>query len=312
MLDKILNTLKYGNPRTKRILYRLFGVLLVGIILAITAVFLGSAVLGILSAALIFIDGLMLFNTSFEQKEVHINEEETEEDIIRNPLLQYNEVKLKKLMHAYKVKKEHVPVLIDLCTAEKVVQCPAYVWKDKTYLYVLMLDREPRMVKTPWRELDGIHIRRGMTARPEEEYENLKESTVLQLIFGGLLPKYYEKEISPYRKEYRKNQYSVAPGVWCTSASVPGLLKLLPEKFILEDGKYNEESQYFQEVYNARILYWDSVYNGEQYKKRVLEVLNSLRHSELSEDTIQGYLWMMMQKGLIPKEYADYVLSKRK
>lgn len=312
MLEKIINTLKYGSAHTKRVLYRLIGVLTVGIVLAVIALFWNSFVLGVLSFALIFIDGLMLFNTSFEKKEISVQEEAAAEELERNPLLQYNEKKLKKLMHAYKVKKEHVPILIDICTAEKVMQCPAYVWKDKTYLYVLMLDKEPRMVKTPWSDIDGIHIRRGMTAKPEEEYENLKESAVLHLIFGGLLPKYYEKEVSPYRKEYRKNQYSVAPGVWCTSASVPNLLKLMPEKFILEDGKYDEESPYFQEVYNARLLYWDGVYTGEQYKKRVLDVLNDLIRSGLSEDTIQGYLWMMMQKGLIPKEYAEYILSKRK
>ena len=73
---------------------------------------------------------------------------------------------IKKLFVTYKVKKHHVPVLIDLCSAEKIVQRPAYMWKDAKYLYFLVLDIEPRLLKSKLSESDAIHIRRGVQARP--------------------------------------------------------------------------------------------------------------------------------------------------
>jgi len=132
------------------------------------------------------------------------------------------------------------------------------------------------------------------------------------MVFGSLLPKYYKKEDSPYRMEYRKNLYSAAPGIWCTSASVKNMLKLLPERFELDDGKNEDESVYYQEIYNARVMYWDGIYSGQEYKEKVLDVLGGLIHAELGDSTVKEYLNAMLRKGLIPREYAEYVLSKRK
>lgn len=362
MAGKLINTLKYGSGRTKRKIYLMFGILAAGAVLTVAALLLGNELLGLLAFVVIFVDGMILFNTSFEQKTVSVQKEEApkkkkskkqkkekadgdaeeedgpgalewissekkkkqedeeeeasgkeeEEDDEENPLVQYDEQKLKKIMVAYKVKKHHVTVMIDSCQAEKIVQSPAYVWKDSSYLYFLVLEKEARLIKSPVSASDAIHIRRGMTARPLEEYSDMNAPSVVSMVFGSLLPKYYKVENSPYRTEYRKNLYSAAPGIWCTSASVKNLLKLLPENFILDDGKIDEESRYYQEIYIARVMYWDAIYSGQEYKERVLEVLSNLIKAELSESTVREYLNKMMMKGLIPREYAEYVLSKRK
>lgn len=368
MAGKLINTLKYGSGRTKRKIYLLFAILAVGVALTVAALLLGNELLGLAAFMLIFVDGLILFNTSFEQKTVSVTQEEkykkdkkskkdkkekTEEDgpgalewvssekqekeeknkeeknkeeeldeklpgeevdeeEEENPLVQYDEKKLKKIMVAYKVKKYHVQVMIDSCQAEKIVQSPAYMWKDSSYIYFLVLEKEPRLIKSPVAESDAIHIRRGMLARPMEEYADMNEPSVVSMMFGNLLPKYYKKESSPYRMDYRKNLYSAAPGIWCTSASVKNILKLLPDRFILEDGKIEEESIYYQQIYIARVMFWDEVYSGQEYKEKVLEVLADLITAELSESTVRQYLNAMMMKGLIPREYAEYVLAKRK
>ena len=236
----------------------------------------------------------------------------SEKEETSNPLAQYDEKQLKKLFVAYKVKKHHVPVMIDLCQTEKIVQAPAYMWKDSTYLYFLVLEKEPRLLKSPLSGSDTIHIRRGMTARPMEEYSEMNEPSVVSMIFGSLLPKYYKVENSPYRTEFRKNLYSAAPGIWCTSASVKNMLKLLPDHFVLDDGKTDGESIYYQEIYIARVMYWDGVYSGQEYKEKVLEILGGLVTAEISEGTVREYINAMVIKGLIPREYAEYVLSKRK
>ena len=338
---KLINTLKYGSSRTKRKIYLLFGVLAVGVVLTTAALIVGNAMLGLLAFTVIFVDGLILFNTSFESRTVEVSEkkkkqkkknkkefdgpaalewisgdkketQKEEEEEAENPLLQYDERKLKKILVAYKVKKHHVPVMIDSSQSEKILQCPAYVWKDSVYLYFLLLEKEPRMIKSPLRDSSEIHIRRGMTARPGEEYPDMQEDSFISRIFAEFLPKYYTVEKDAYRTEHRKNLYSAAPGIWCTTTSVKNLLKLLPANFVLDDGKIDGENNYYQQIYIARVMYWDGIYSGQEYKEKVLEVLDSLAGAELSEGVVQQYLYQMMQKGLIPKEYADYVISKRK
>ncbi len=372
MAGKLINTLKYGSSRTKRKIYLMFGILAAGVVLAVTALLRGNEMLGLAAFMVVFVDGLILFNTSFEEKTISVKqaekekkekkkkekktaddgeednpgalewvssekkkkekkEEDTEEKTgteekeqeknkwnesqepeEENPLVQYDEKKLKKLMVAYKVKKHHVTIMIDTCQTEKIMQSPAYMWKDSTYLYFLVLEEEPRLIKSPVAESKAIHIKRGMAARPLEEYKDMNEPSLVSMIFGNLLPKYYKKESSPYRTDYRKNLYSAAPGIWCTSTSVKNMLKLLPNNFILDDSKAEAESTYYQEIYVARLMYWDGVYSGQEYKEKVLDVLKGLQDAGLSEGTVREYLNAMLMKGLIPREYAEYVLSKRK
>ena len=331
---KLLNTLKYGIDRTKRKIYLMLGILAAGVVLALVSLVLGNFLLGLAAFMVLFVDGMIMFNTSFEQKTVSVGDkgkkqkkkaaqaedgpgalewvasEEKEES--KSPLVKYDEKKLKKLFIAYKVKKHHVPVLIDLCSAEKIVQSPAYVWKDVNYLYFLVLDEEPRLIKSRLSDTDAIHIRRGVTARPMEEYPEMNEKSVVSMIFGGLLPKYYSVETVPYRIDHRKNMYSAAPGIWCTTGSVKNLMKLLPCRFVLDNGKIDDESAYYQEIYIARIMFYDGIYSGQEYKEKVLEVLGELIRSEIADATVRQYIDIMVLKGLIPREYADYVIAKRK
>jgi len=346
MANKLLNTLKYGSGKTKRKLYLMLGILALGVVLTLAALILGNITLGFVAFIILFIDGLILFNSSFEEKSVSVQKnpvektsktkkkkdkkktaedgpgalewvpsekkEESEEEKTDKPLSQYDEKQLKKLFVAYKVKKHHVPVLIDLCSAEKIVQRPAYMWKDASYLYFLVLDEEARLLKSRLSESDTVHIRRGMSARPVEEYPELNDKSVISMIFGGLLPKYYTVESSPYRTEHRKNMYSAAPGIWCSSGSVKNMLKLLPENFVLDDGKNDGESIYYQKIYIARVMFYDGIYSAQEYKEKVLDVLGDLIRAEIAESVVMEYLNSMMQKGLIPREYAEYVITKRK
>ena len=341
----------------------MFGVLALGVVLSVIALVFGNALLGVAAFLVVFTDGLILFNTSFEQKSVFVNnkekkdrtlkaekkksnrdkeeddgpgalewvssekkekkktaqeeeealpEEEDREEKSTNPLAKYDEKQLKKLFVAYKVKKHHVPVMIDMCQAEKIVQSPAYMWNDANYLYFLVLEEEPRLIKSRLSDSAEIHIRRGMSARPMEEYPELNEPSVISMIFGALLPKYYKADNNPYRTEYRKNLYSAAPGIWCTSASVKNMLKIIPNKFVLDNGTIEGESAYYQEIYIARIMFWDGIYTGQEYKEKVLEILAGLIRAEIADGIVMDYLNAMMLKGLIPREYAEYVINKRK
>lgn len=348
MVHKIIDTLKYGSGRTKRKLYLIAGAFLAGIILVITALIMSKLVPGLVGGFLLLAGGFVMMNASFAQKTVEVasrekkqrsrvgktkpqkeegglenaeegKKQEDEPGALewipsenKNPLVQYDKKKLKKLFVAYKVQKHHVPVMIDFCQAERILQSPAYMWNDAKYLYFLVLREQPRLIKSPLADSDVVLIRRGVAARPMEEYLEMNEPSMLSMIFGKLLPNYYMVEVNPYKTESRKNLYSAAPGIWCTSASVKNMLKILPDRFILEDGKTENESIYYQEVYNARIMFWDGIYSGQEYKEKVLDILNELILVDISEETVMDYVNAMMFKGLIPKEYADYVISKRK
>ena len=202
-------------------------------------------------------------------------------------------------------------ILIDECRAEKIYECPAYMWKDKVYLYFLLLDEEARMIKFPCKDIGDIVVRRGVMAKPAEEYKELQENRMIHMIFGSLLPKYYQKGNS-YRSEYKKNLYSVASGVWCTSGSVNNIMKILPAKFSLEDNRLENANSYYKEIYIARMLFFDGILSPKQYKEKVLEILSTLVKSDLSDETMQDYLSQMMMTGLLPKEYVDFALSKRR
>lgn len=341
MLMKLINTLKYGSAKTKRKLYLMLVFLAAGVGFLIASIVLGNELFGLIAFFIILVDGLTLFHTSFEQKSVSVKKsekrkkeeedapgalewvssekKEKEEDGLEksneeqeeNSLVQYDEKKIKKLFVKYKVKKEHVTILIDDCRPEHIFECPAYMWKDKVYLYFLLLEKEPRMIKFPCNEIGDILVRRGVLARPAEEYKELQENPMIQMVFGNLLPKYYQTGNS-YRNEYKKNLYSVAPGIWCTSGSVNHILKLLPAKFSLDDNRLADANVYYKEIYIARMLFFDGVLSPQKYKEKVLETLTTLAKSDLSNEIIQDYLSQMMMTGLLPKEYADFALSKRK
>ena len=72
MLEKIINTLKYGSTKTKQKIYTMLGFLVIGIGLLIASIVLSNWIFGIFAFAIIFIDGLILANTSFEQKSISV------------------------------------------------------------------------------------------------------------------------------------------------------------------------------------------------------------------------------------------------
>lgn len=363
MAGSIGNTLRYGNKKTKRLLYVLIGLGVLAVFLGIFALIFGNAVLGVLAATMLFTDVFILAKTNFskmsmqeqeekqraerrkaesvkrreerkqkkenktedseeeahgalewvfsEKKQKEKEQKEEEQQPVKS-LQQYDEKQMKKVFIAYKVKREHVPIMIDYCQTEHISQCPAYLWKDNEFLYFLLLEEEARMVKHPISEVDGIHIRRGVPAKPSAEYPAMQEKSLVSRVFTPYLPNYYRKEVGTYM-EYKKNCYSLAEGIWCTSASVQNMLKILQREFYIEDDKVNSDdySPYFRKIYIDRILYRDAVLSASDYDKKVRETLTSLAHADISEDTFHYYLAQMVMGNLVPQEYADFAVSKR-
>lgn len=368
MAGSIGNTLRYGNKKTKRLLYFLIILGVLAILFGILSLIFSNVVLGVLAAAVLFADVFILAKTNFSklsmqeqekqartekkqtgkkqaeavpkkkkekpqkeddegpgalewvfsEKKKEEQEEEKEKKKERekppaNSLQQYDEKQLKKVFIAYKVRREHVPIMIDYCQAEHISQCPAYLWKDREFLYFLLLEDEARMVKCPISDADAIHVRRGVPAKPSAEYPEMQEKSLVSKVFAPYLPNYYHSGGSGTYIEYRKNCYSLAPGIWCTAASVQNMLKILPREFCLEEEKLNSDDYniYFRKIYIDRILYRDAVFTAADYDQKVRETLASLAHADIADDTFHYYLAQMVMKNLIPQEYADFAMAKR-
>ncbi|MGN0506968.1 MAG: hypothetical protein ACI4FZ_10430 [Lachnospiraceae bacterium] len=354
MAGSILNTLRYGNKKTRGLLYFLMGFGGLSILLGFLAFVFGNVVLGVLAATICFTDVLVLTKSNFsktavenrrktktakEKKQktnnrmpeetdhgakeergalewISSEKEEKKEKIPEkqeNPLLQYDEATMKKVFIAYKVRREHVPIMIDYCQAEQISQCPAYLWKDNVFLYFLLLEEEARMIKCPIADVDGIHIRRGIPAKPSAEYLDMQETSIVSRVFASYLPNYYRAETEGRRIEHRKNLYAMAPGIWCTAASVQNMLKILPSEFYLEEAKINSEdySTYFRKIYIYRILYRDAVITAAEYSGKVQETLAALASADIADEVFHAYLAQMVMGSLIPQEYADFTMAKR-
>lgn len=230
-----------------------------------------------------------------------------------NPLERYSEDEIKKLFVEYKVKKEHVMVLIDRNDKNTIRECPAFVWKDKVFMYFLILGLKPEMVKYDLRDATTMQIKRNVKVVVSEEYLDFKGSTLIGKMFEYLLPKYSAKEDS-FKPEFTKNLYSPVPGMWCTAASAVELNKINNFSYEICDSLINssEYSDYFREVYVSRQMFRDGVIDANEYKDKVLSVLEGLALAHLADDIYGSFLNQMVQKGLIPFEYAEFTNAKRR
>lgn len=349
-MNSILNTLKYGDNRTKRSLGTMLGIAGGALFCGLLGILLQNPVVAVIGAAVFLIDMIVLANTDFskekltdktpkqkktgkkEKKEEQDKQEEedtagaldwmSEDKVMQrskkeepkvNPLLQYDEQKIKKLMVAYKVKKEHVAIMVDSCATERIQQCPAYAWKDATYLYFLFLEQEPKLLKCPLQDTSVIKVKVGVSAKPSNEYQNMKEKSLLGKLFSSYLPQYYRVETSGYKVDFRKNLYSVGKGVWCTAASMVNIFKILSAEVVLEESKINSDvySIYFRDIYISRVLFRDAIITAQDYKKKVQDVLTTLSDADVSDEVFHSYLAQMVLGGLIPQEYADFAIAKR-
>ena len=146
-MRKYWNALRYGNAKTKRIL---IGVLLLGIfaivggvlaiqgkgaIWALSAIF--SAILDIVILQSVRFGETELRENAKKGKEGKGNESKEDRDSFHS-VDEITEEDIKRLLIRYKVKKEHVPIIIDTFLEEDVEQSPAYLWKDRGYLHLLV------------------------------------------------------------------------------------------------------------------------------------------------------------------------------
>lgn len=238
--------------------------------------------------------------------------EEDEREFRGNALANMTEEKLKRLLVRYKVKQEHVPVIIDLCIPEHIRQAPGFAWKEDGKLKILLIERKPRMIERPLSALQVMEAERGIAVRAAGEYVELRESGVMNKLFTPYLPRYHKKEIGG-RTVLLKNLYVLDEEIKFSAPSVNELKKLFSFRIELQERRLQGEniSPHYKELFVGSFLWKDGILSLKEYQQEVEQVLTSLASPEISEEEFERTLSSMIYSGLLPAEYRKFACDKR-
>lgn len=237
---------------------------------------------------------------------------ELEENTNDNEYNQYTEESIKKYLIAYKVKKQSFLVIIDSSEKYHIKNCPAYVWGDKKYLYFLLLEKKARTIAIPRTETAVIHYEKGAMVTDLEEYKKLKDSFFLGSMFRDYIPEYYRTMVNGF-STFKKNLFIVASDVRVSAPSVRGIMKITNCRLELEDTQLDRKrfGGYFEEAYKIKLLLQEEVYDAEEYKTKIKEILTGLAEHEERIDVFRNTIASMVQYHLISSEYAEYYMDYR-
>ena len=244
-----------------------------------------------------------------EQEE---REKEDEEEFGDNALASMTEEKLKKLLIRYKVRQEHVPVVIDLCVPERVRQAPGFAWVEDGLLKILLIDRRARMMERPLSRLQVMEVERGIAVKASNEYVGLRENEVMKKAFTPYLPRYQKKEIGG-RTVLIKNLYVLDEDIKFTSTSVNELKKLFSFRIELADRRLADMdlSPYYKRVFVDSFLWRDGILTLQEFKAQVEQVIDSLADPAVPYGEFELTVSAMINSGLLPAEYRNFANARR-
>lgn len=348
-MGRILNALRYGNAKTKGYIILITLLFLTGA-LGISNAIRGFsplwAMVGVFAIllAFIFMNSLEFKNANTsnsktkkntskdqmntqneqdlkEEKEVVSNSSGIRKDEREysdtnledeNYFEKYDEASIKRLFYRYKVKKNPIPIMIDSWESKGIIQCPAYIWVDKTYFHILTIGREANKYELPRKSLQKMTYNKGCVVDIKKDYDQFKKPSLLSLAFSELLPTVYV-EGEGIRAKDKKNLYVLTADLTVTNTSVKVLLDLLQVNFtLLEEEVYSKKySPYFTSAYKLNILLKDGVLTVSDYKRKIKEVLLDLAEAQISLEVFKIYINQLIQGRLVTKEYAEYYLDYR-
>lgn len=345
-MRKLFNSLRYGSTRTKRFLWGIIVLLVMAAVSVVLAIAVHPLVFGIIAFVLVIAAVVIISMASFtdsaaelQQKEgsgqseepiraaaddsqsgravehtEKISEETDDETQVSKDYLEhYNKKSLRKLFRYYRMTKENVPILIDMCPSHRIRQCPAYVWKDKKHVCFLLLEKSPRSVSVPVSQMKLVTYQKGVDANPLKDYRALKFSDEIDEVFGGLLPRYYQ-DGERARRQDRKNLYVIAGDIAITAPSLRELMKLFSFTFEMNDSvlSNNDFSSAFREAYRYRMLFADGVVSQKDYQEQIRQIMSNLSKNEsISMNEFDRNISQMVRYRLITREYAEFFEARR-
>lgn len=225
----------------------------------------------------------------------------------------YNEQVLKKVKKKYRVKKDHRPILIDHSKTYGIKECPAFIWRVHSKVFILLLEKEPRKICISRDMIHNVGYRPGVKVDRTKEYVAFHKENLITSVFSSYMPDYSSAKVKNDPLKI-KNLYTIYPDICITNRSISQVMDLLyinfmPEDKITESDKLNG---YFKRVYAANILYKDRVYSITEYKDAVEKILGEMVYADMPEREYSMTLANLVKGHMISQEYADYYLGHRK
>lgn len=307
--------MRYGNAKTKRILISvllLFFLAVAGVVLAAG----GHGILWGLIAVFAFVmDIVLLESVRFGKIElVEPGAKEKKKAILDKrfgSLADITAEDVEQLLIAYHVNSAHVQVMIDSYEKEGVKQTPAYLWKSKGYLHLLVLEDKPRNLAVPMSQVTEIVYRKNVEVNPLAEYGQLRQPSVVGAMYQQYLPVYKERQAGA-RRYYTKNLYVVAPGIAVTSTSMKNVRQALHVPILFTGVVDDRYGKYYQAASEYKILLMDQVLSSEEYKGLISGMLKQMADSEATEAEFKQDMELMVRARLVTPEVAKYFQEYRR
>lgn len=339
MIQKIWTSFRYGNRKTKLLILSVAALFLLTAICIIMVIITKSPLWALGSAFSLILTIIFMQSVSFkssgqltplnnkneeskskakikENKAVDNSKENDDEKVETDEtgyLSALRQSDIKQIMVSNKVRKDHKPVMIDLCKSENIKQCPAYIWTAKGYFYMLLLEKQPRRVRIPKIKVNKITYNPGVIVKRLTDYQEFQKPSFVSLTFGSFLPTHYE-EIENSKTVYKKNLYVLEPDIMFTNTSIKSVIRLLKFNVTVEDKITCSEkySEYFKEAYKINLLWKDGIYTTQEFKSEIKKMLQNMAESHISSKYFLESMKQMVTGRLVTKEYADYYINYRK
>lgn len=223
----------------------------------------------------------------------------------------YTEEEIQKYLVQYKVKKENFRIVVDSSEEHKIKCCPAYTWSDKNFLYLLLLEKKPRMVNISRKKLANMSFIKGQVVRDIDEYSDVKNS-ILGKLYEESFPKYYKNTVNGLTT-FMKNLFLVGDDLYITAPSAGSMIKAVQCRLVLTDKQIdrNRFNSYFEEVYKWNLLFKERSISAEEYEEKTRELLATLAEHEEDISVFQSTVMILRQYNMISQEYAEFYMKYR-
>lgn len=239
-------------------------------------------------------------------------EDEEKELSHEEVVARYDRKIIKKVMHKYKVKRDHRMVLVDHCDKLKIKQTAAYIWVADKEFHLLLIDKEPRYYTLPIFSISEITYMKKVPANAQIDYGAFKGNSVVAGLFSEYLPDYTYSTVVDDMTSF-KNLYGIGPGIYFTNKSAANLFDLLGVPFSVADKvtTSNKVNIFFKEAYKSNILLRDNVIDANAYADKISKILDDMAHSTVSYNEFKETLNLMIKNKLITEEFAQYYMGVR-
>lgn len=224
----------------------------------------------------------------------------------------YNEQVMKKLRRKYHIRKDHRPILIDYSKSYHIKECPAFIWRANSKVFLLLLEQEPRRISISRDLIRHMDYVPEVPGDKEKEYRAFRKENLVTKVFAEFLPDYFPSRDKKNHVRH-KNLYMIYPDIRISNRSAAQVLDLLCLNFMPQDKitKNEKLNGYFKRVYAAHIMYRDRVYSITEYKDSVDKILSEFSYADIPRREFLVTLENLVRGQMISQEYADYYADRR-